>query len=415
MPSLNFIERQKIISNLNQYSVQVKTIPPIESLIKGSYELRNFKDISIDDLLGRQSIEPITELLSKNINSKSVLVTGAGGSIGSEICRQIINLKPRELLILDVSELAIYQIDTELQLKKQEVGLNIYKYIGSVQDQLFIANIFKHHKIDTIYHAAAYKHVHLMEINVIEAVKNNTLGTMILADAALRAGVKSFTLISTDKAVNPTNIMGASKRMAELICQSLSQTDSLTKFSIVRFGNVLGSSGSVVPLFKKQIEAGGPITLSHPDITRFFMSIKEAVELVIQSSSMSEGGEIFILDMGEAVKIKDLALKMVKLVGLRPYFKTDTTRRGDILIHITNLRPGEKMHEELSYGSKYNATLHPRIMTVNEKITLSNNIRTHIKNLNLLLDAHDYDGLIKFLVEYANYSPIDKSIKEPLS
>ena len=412
MPSLSFSERQRVITKLNEYALQVKIIPTIKSLINGSSKITNFREISIDDLLERQGVEPIPDLLSKNIYSKSVLVTGAGGSIGSELCRQIIKLKPRELLILDVSEIAVYAISAELELEMQEIGVNIYKYVGSIQDRLFIANVLHKHKIDTIYHAAAYKHVPLMEQNVIQAIKNNTIGTMVLADEALRVGIESFTLISTDKAVNPTNIMGASKRMAELICQSLSLEDPLTKFSIVRFGNVLGSSGSVVPLFKKQIEAGGPITLSHPNVTRFFMTIREAVELVIQSNSLAQGGETFILEMGSAVKIKDLAFKMVKLLGLRPYFETETTEKGDIPIRITNLRPGEKMYEELSYNNNYGGTLHPRIKTVNENIKLSNNIRTLIDNLNLLLEAYDYDGIIKFLIENANYSPIKKSIKE---
>ena len=413
MPSASFAARQNIIAKINKHALEVKTIPTVDNLIDGSAPITEFKDIAIEDLLGREPVDPIPELLSKNISGKTVLVTGAGGSIGSELCRQIINLYPKKLLILDISELGIYNISSELEQQAKKIGVQIFNLIGSVQDQNFIASIFNKYNIETIFHAAAYKHVPLMELNPIQAIKNNSMGTLILAKEAVIAKVTNFTLISTDKAVNPSNIMGASKRLAERICQAMNIEQTFTKFSIVRFGNVLGSSGSVVPLFKKQIASGGPITLTHPEVTRYFMTIGEAVQLVIQSSSLVNEGKLFVLDMGTPIKIKDLAFKMIQLTGLRPYLDSDQAKvKGDILVRVTGLRPGEKLFEELSYGKNLSGTSHPRIMTVNEMPIKLKDMRILIERLIKLSKEENLDELIKYLIQIADYTPNDLKASE---
>ena len=346
--------------------------------------------------------------MGKNITGKTVLVTGAGGSIGGELCRQITQLKPQKLLLLDVSELAIYTISEEIVKLAPKYGVELKSLVGSVQDRPFIAATMRSHEIDTVYHAAAYKHVPLMEQNILQAIKNNTLGTMVMAEEAVRAGVASFTLVSTDKAVNPTNIMGASKRIAEHICQMMGIEQTTTRFSAVRFGNVLGSSGSVVPLFKKQIAAGGPITLTHPDVTRYFMTISEAVQLVIQASSLASGSEVFVLDMGKPIKIKDLALKMAQLSGLKPYLEDEIDSAdawGDIAVRVVGLRPGEKMHEELSYSDNLVGTLHPRIMTVSEETMNTKEMRMVMERLTAMVAIENREGLLELLVEIADYIP----------
>lgn len=415
MPRMGSTARRKILSYLNEHSLEVKTIPPVANLIDGSAKITEFKDVAIEDLLGREPVTPLRELMGKNIAGKTVLVTGAGGSIGSELCRQIVLLNPKKLLLLDVSELAIYTISEEIKdhgskLKEEPVLL-----VGSVQDRPFIADALLRHKVDTIYHAAAYKHVPLMEQNMLQAVKNNTLGTMVLAEEAARAGIESFTLVSTDKAVKPTNIMGASKRLAERICMMIDLEQTKTRFSVVRFGNVLGSSGSVVPLFKKQIAAGGPLTLTHPDVTRYFMTISEAVQLVIQTSSLAKGSEVFVLDMGRPVKISDLAFKMIQLSGLKPYLEAegDTEEtKGDIAVRITGLRPGEKMYEELSYGGNLVGTAHPRIMKVSEAVMNAKKMRKAIDKLDAFILDGNSAGLVKLLTEIADYQP-EKDEPEP--
>ena len=354
------------------------------------------------------TVWPRCPTLWAKISCVKVLVTGAGGSIGSELCWQIIQLKPQKLLLLDVSELAIYTISEELKFHATELNVEIVLLIGSVQDRPFIAAAMRNHKIDTIYHAAAYKHVPPMEQNILQAVKNNTLGTMVLAEEAVRVGAASFTLVSTDKAVNPTNIMGASKRLAERACQMMGIKQSKTRFSVVRFGNVLGSSGSVVPLFKKQIAAGGPLTLTHPDVTRYFMTVAEAVQLVLQASSLAKDSEVFVLNMGRPVKIRDLAFKMVQLSGLRPHLEGegDTSEaKGDIAIRIVGLRPGEKMYEELSYGDNLVGTAHPCILTVKEAAMTEKEIRILSERLGEQVAAENQVGLMEILIDIANYVP----------
>ncbi|MDC1067378.1 nucleoside-diphosphate sugar epimerase/dehydratase [Alphaproteobacteria bacterium] len=406
LPNISMASKQKMISKLNDYKLKIKTIPSIESLINGSKQITELRDFSINDLLGRKSVEPLPKLMDKNIRDKVVLVTGAGGSIGSELCRQTIQLHPKKLLLLDLSELAMYIISSELQKQAQDLDVSLVTIVGSLQDRLFVKKILEKYDVDTVFHAAAYKHVPLMEQNVIEAVKNNTLSTMILAEEAVTNKVTNFTLISTDKAVNPTNVMGASKRLAEKICQGMNFVQKETRFSIVRFGNVLGSSGSVVPLFQKQIAAGGPITLTHPDVIRYFMTITEAVQLVIQASSLSKGGEIFVLDMGIPVKIKDLAFNMVKLLGLRPYIESDAfNNEGDIEIRITGLRPGEKMYEELSYDQNLFGTIHPRIMMTNEVAIKKEDIVFLKNKLETSLTRRDYNKVVECLKESADYIP----------
>jgi len=307
-----------------------------------------------------------------------------------------------------VSEAAIYTISEEIKCYASKLRVDIVSLVGSVLDQPFIAAAMRSHKIDTIYHAAAYKHVPLMERHIMQAVKNNTLGTMVLAEEAVRAGVVSFTLVSTDKAVKPTSVMGASKRLAERVCQMMGIEQTETRFSVVRFGNVLGSSGSVVPLFEKQIEAGGPLTLTHPDVTRYFMTIGEAVQLVIQASSLAKGNEVFVLDMGRMIKIKDLAFKMAQLSGLKPYLEGEGDAdedEGDIAVRITGLRPGEKMYEELSYGDNLVGTAHPRIMTVSEEAMTAKEMRLASKRLDRLVSTEDQQGLIETLIEIGDYRP----------
>ena len=379
MSSTPFEVYQRISNLLTETPVKVKWIPDLTSLIEGSVDVTELRDIDIVDLLGRVPTEPVTELLGKTITGKAVLVTGAGGSIGSELSRQIAAQTPAHLLVLDISEFAIYTLLQELE--KTYPSLSITPLIGSVQDQRYLAKVTDKFSIDTIYHAAAYKHVPLMEQNVIQCLANNVLGTRNVATAAVEVQVKHFILVSTDKAVNPTNFMGASKRLAELVCQDLANTQNNTRFAIVRFGNVLGSSGSVVPLFKQQIASGGPVTLTHPDVMRYFMTIPEAAQLVIQAGSLAEGGDIFVLDMGKPLKILELAKKMIILSGKKPVLENKGTAcAGEIGIRVTGLRRGEKMFEELSYSYKLNKTQHPRIMS-----TVDSGLSG--EELTLLLDA----------------------------
>ena len=354
--------RQRVFDMLSDHPMKVKTIPSISSLISGGFKIAELKDIKIEDLLGREPVQHNPDLMAKTIAEKTVLVTGAGGSIGSELCRQIILWKPRKLILLDVSEFAIYTLLEELKQHPSSHTIDLIPLIGSVQDRPFIKKVFDRFAVDTTYHAAAYKHVPLMEQNVMQCIANNVFGTFNITELAIAAKVKHFILVSTDKAVNPTNFMGASKRLAEIICQTLSTQKTNTCFSIVRFGNVLGSSGSVVPLFKKQIEKGGPITLTHLDVTRYFMTVSEAAQLVIQAGSIAEGGDVFVLDMGKPIKIMDLAKKMVTLSGLRPILNGGKAPKDDeITITVSGLRPGEKLFEELTYSENLAGTIHPRI------------------------------------------------------
>lgn len=370
IPSASRCERKAIIDSLIPLKIKVQTIPDMEEILQGNAKIDEFREVKIEDLLGREPVLPNQELLQKNILNKTVMVTGAGGSIGSELCRQIILNEPNALILFELSEFSLYSIHQELLeiVKKNNItNTKIYPVLGNVQDIERVDRVLSHFNIDTIYHAAAYKHVPLVEYNMIEGIQNNVFGTYNVARCAAEHGVKSFVLISTDKAVRSTNVMGASKRMAELCLQALSEQlkDSQTCFSIVRFGNVLGSSGSVIPLFRKQILKGGPITITHPDIIRYFMTIPEAAQLVIQAGAMAKGGDVFILDMGEPVKIVDLAKNLIQLSGLS--VKDENNPKGDIEITYTGLRPGEKLYEELLIGGdNVRKTAHPRIMTAEE-------------------------------------------------
>jgi FlaA1/EpsC-like NDP-sugar epimerase len=367
MPSDIPATRRRVFDMLSDHPLKIKVIPSISSLISGGIEIAELKGIKIEDLLGREPVQNDPKLMAKTIAEKTVLVTGAGGSIGSELCRQIILWKPQKLILLDVSEFAIYTLLEKLKEHPSSRAVDLIPLIGSVQDRVFIKKIFDRFAVDTIYHAAAYKHVPLMEQNVMQCIANNVFGTFNIAELAIAAEVKHFILVSTDKAVNPTNFMGASKRLAEIICQTLSTQNITTCLSIVRFGNVLGSSGSVVPLFKKQIQEGGPITLTHLDVTRYFMTIPEAVQLVIQSGSIARGGDVFVLDMGEPIKIVDLAKRMVTLSGLRPVLDPGEKLEHDsIAITVSGLRPGEKLFEELAYTPNLTRTIHPRINSTAE-------------------------------------------------
>ena len=370
IPSASCSKRKAIIDSLIPLKIKVQTIPDMEDILQGNAKIDELREVNIEDLLGREPVLPNKDLLQKNILHKAVMVTGAGGSIGSELCRQIILNEPDILILFEVSEFSLYSIHQELlEIAKENnvVNTKIYPVLGNVQDIERLDRVLSHFSIDTIYHAAAYKHVPLVEYNMIEGVQNNVFGTYNVARCAAEHGVKSFVLISTDKAVRPTNVMGASKRMAELCLQALSEQlkDYPTCFSMVRFGNVLGSSGSVIPLFRKQILKGGPITITHPDIIRYFMTIPEAAQLVIQAGAMAKGGDVFILDMGEPVKIVDLAKNLVQLSGLS--VKDENNPKGDVEITYTGLRPGEKLYEELLIGGdNVRKTSHPRIMTAEE-------------------------------------------------
>jgi FlaA1/EpsC-like NDP-sugar epimerase len=366
MPSLTRAQQRRIIDRLEPLKIKIRVMPPLKSLLSGASRVQDIREIEIEDLLGRDPVEPDPGLISMCITGKSVLVTGAGGSIGSELCRQILPLRPDRLVLFEMSEFALYSIEQELRgmQKTLQLDVDIVPFLGSVLEQEKCERIMRTFEIDTIYHAAAYKHVPLVEHNPIDGVRNNAIGTRSMAQAAVAAGVKCFVLISTDKAVRPTNVMGATKRLAELILQAYARQQKRTRFCMVRFGNVLGSSGSVVPLFRKQIMEGGPITVTHPEITRYFMTIPEAAQLVLQAGSMGEGGDVFVLDMGEPVKIIDLAKRMIHLSGLE--VKTDASPEGTIEIQQIGLRPGEKLYEELLIGSNVEGTEHPLIMRAQE-------------------------------------------------
>jgi FlaA1/EpsC-like NDP-sugar epimerase len=408
LPSVTRAERKVILSQLERFGVEVQTIPDIKDVIEGKASSDEIRDVEIEDLLGRDPISPRSELMQANIYHKVVMVTGAGGSIGSELCRQIIQLHPTTLVLFELSEYGLYAIDRELQelADSLQVNVEIVPLIGSVQRVNRLENVMKAFNVDTVYHAAAYKHVPLVENNTVEGVRNNIFGTMYCAQAAIAANVETFVLVSTDKAVRPTNIMGATKRMAELVLQALSKEQSSTRFCMVRFGNVLGSSGSVVPLFRKQIQDGGPITLTHNDITRYFMTIPEAAQLVLQAGAMGKGGDVFVLDMGEPVKIYDLAAKLIRLSGLE--LKDKHNPHGDIAITTTGLRPGEKLYEELLIGDNVDETSHPRIMTAQELMLSWDELNTIIKQLDRACHEFDHQAIRDILIDAPTaYKPND--------
>jgi len=384
LPTISRGQRNQIIENLNKYKLSVKTLPSISDIVDGRITVSDIKDLNIDDLLNRDEIKPDIKLLNKNINSKTVLVTGAGGSIGSELCRQIARLKPNKLLLLELNEFALYKIYEEL--KDYNKNLEIISLLANAQDQAKLEIIFETFKVDTIYHAAAYKHVPLVEENICEGIKNNVFSTLAVSKASVIKKVSNLVLISSDKAVRSTNIMGASKRLSELCMQGIYNhtKDISTHFSIVRFGNVLESSGSVIPKFKKQIKQGGPITLTHKDVTRYFMTVKEAAQLVIQAGAMGKKSEVFVLDMGESIKIRDLILKMISLSGFT--VKDSKNPAGDIEVKIIGLRTGEKLYEELLIGDNPQKTNHSKIQKTSDPFIPFEQLETDLNDLKDLLD-----------------------------
>jgi FlaA1/EpsC-like NDP-sugar epimerase len=417
IPSISGIQRAKIIKFLEFYPVHVRSLPGFSELVKGKIQIADLREVSTKDLLGRISVSPNKSLLGLNINNKVVLVTGAGGSIGSELCKQIFFLNPKVLILFEQSELALYSIEKELA-KIKSSNIKIVPLLGSINDKERLRFTLEFFCVETIYHAAAYKHVPMVEFNNAEGVKNNILGTLCCAQLAIEQSVETFVFISTDKAVRPTNTMGATKRFSEMILQALTVNQSLykseldhmihnksskffdditTKFSIVRFGNVLGSSGSVIPLFKEQIKLGGPVTVTSPKISRYFMSITEAVELVIQAGAMSKGGEVFVLDMGEPVLILDLAKKMIRLSGLEVRDKKNPN--GDIDIKFSGLRPGEKLYEELLIGKNVSSTDNPKIMMALEEMLSWADLKLIINELVEAIDNFDHAKIRELLIK----------------
>jgi len=399
----NTKERVRVIRMLEPFSIQIQTIPPIADIINGKANINEFRDIQIEELLGRETVEPIQELLDINIANKVVMVTGAGGSIGSEICRQALKSKPSILIVFERSEFNLYKINEELNVDGNNPNTKIIPILGSTNNRPLLDHIMKGFKVQTVFHAAAYKHVPLVENNIIEGINNNLFGTKNAAEAAIAANVQTFLLISSDKAVRPTNIMGASKRLAEMVLQGLSIENHSTKFSMVRFGNVLDSSGSVVPKFREQIKKGGPITVTHPDITRYFMTISEAAQLVLQASALAKGGDVFVLEMGEPVKILNLAYEMAFLSGCT--IKTVENPQGNIEIEFTGLRAGEKLYEELLIGNNCEGTIHPRIMRANEEFIALTNLTLILHKLKHALDTFNhkdaYDLIIKSHTDFS--------------
>ncbi|MDG2060204.1 MAG: nucleoside-diphosphate sugar epimerase/dehydratase [SAR86 cluster bacterium] len=409
IPSASRSVLKRILKDIEKYPVKVRVLPGVAELALGKVSVSELKEVEIEDLLGREVAKPNKELLEENIKNKVVLVTGAGGSIGSELSRQIIKYKPSVLVLFEISEYSIYLIEKEL--KDLKLGIPIIPIIGSVVDKNRLIDVFTTFKVSTIYHAAAYKHVPLVEMNTIEGIKNNIFGTMNCVQAAIEAEVDTFVLISTDKAVRPTNVMGATKRISELILQALSaETESKEKktlITMVRFGNVLDSAGSVVPLFRQQLRNGGPLTVTHEEVTRYFMSIPEAAELVIQAGAMAKGGEVFVLDMGEQIKIIDLAKRMIRLSGLE--VKDLEHPDGDIEIEITGLRYGEKLYEELWLGNKTSPTKIERISQAQENKISWEKISSLIEDLNSAIQINDQNLIRKILVDSsADYTPDPK-------
>lgn len=412
IPSASRSRRKEILDSLVDLPAQVLTVPDMQDIVEGKAKIDELKDVAIDDLLGRDPVEPQRVLMEANTKDKVVMVTGAGGSIGSELCKQILEYKPVTIVLFDISEFAIYQVERQLRMISNTENLNveIVPLLGSVQNGKRLFSIMKSFKVNTVYHAAAYKHVPLVEFNVVEGIKNNIFGTYNSARAALDAKVESFVLISTDKAVRPTNIMGATKRVAELCLQAISDSQTgnqeKTTFSMVRFGNVLGSSGSVIPLFKKQIKAGGPVTVTHKDIIRYFMTIPEAAQLVIQAGAMAKGGDVFVLDMGEPVSITALAENLIQLSGLD--VRNDNNPYGDIAIEYSGLRPGEKLYEELLIGTNVKETAHARIMTASEVKLTFEELSKLLDSLSVACDDTDLETIRELLLEApTGFQPVD--------
>lgn len=403
IPSLSRSQRRRIVDALQPYGVTVLQVPSVEEITSGRTRIDALRPVAIEELLGRDAVPPDPDLLGPGISGRSVLVTGAGGSIGSELCRQILTLTPRRLILLERSEPALYAIDQELRhrlVSDDETGPTLRAVLGSVTDGALLRTLLAEEQVQVIFHAAAYKHVPLVEANPLQGLHNNLIGTRITADAARKAGVQDFVLISTDKAVRPTNVMGASKRAAELVVQALAEEVAdgpapRTRFTMVRFGNVLGSSGSVVPLFRQQIAAGGPVTVTDPEVIRYFMTIPEAAQLVLQATQLSRGGDLFLLDMGEPVRILDLARQMVQLSGLR--LRDEANPGGDIAIVCTGLRPGEKLYEELLIDGSGEPTIHPLIYRAREPGMALERLQSLLTSLEDCIARHDPDQALTIL------------------
>lgn len=420
IPSASRARRREVLSALEPFPVHVRSVPSVIDLASGRVKVDDIQEVDIADLLGRDSVPAQTDLLSRCIVGQTVLVTGAGGSIGSELCRQILSLKPKALLLFDHSEFNLYAIHSELdtRIDREALPVRLIPFLGSIRNQHHLFETMSMWHVDTVYHAAAYKHVPIVEHNISEGVINNILGTLFTAQAALQANVSNFVLVSTDKAVRPTNVMGSTKRIAEMVLQALSHEIApvmfgdagnvshvnKTRFTMVRFGNVLGSSGSVIPLFHRQIKAGGPLTVTHPKITRYFMTIPEAAQLVIQAGSMGLGGDVYVLDMGEPVRIAALAEKMIHLSGLT--VRSEKHPHGDIAIEYTGLRPGEKLYEELLIGDNVQPTLHPMIMSASEDYIIWDDLKEHLVTLMAAVKLEDFARVRQVLRELVvGYSP----------
>ncbi|MFT8231598.1 polysaccharide biosynthesis protein [Pseudomonas guariconensis] len=420
IPSSSRARRREVLGYLENFPLHVRSIPSFMDLASGKVKVDDIQEVDIADLLGRDAVPAQEDLLAHCVNGKTVMVTGAGGSIGSELCRQILSLKPTVLLLFEHSEFNLYNIYGELEARvtRESLPVRVVPFLGSIRNQRHLRDTMVMWRVDTIYHAAAYKHVPMVEHNIAEGVLNNVIGTLNTAEAALQAGVSNFVLISTDKAVRPTNIMGSTKRLAEMTLQALSReaapvlfgdsenfaTVNKTRFTMVRFGNVLGSSGSVIPLFYKQIKAGGPLTVTHPKITRYFMTIPEAAQLVIQAGSMGQGGDVFVLDMGSPVPIATLAEKLIHLSGLS--VRSEQNPHGDIAIEFTGLRPGEKLYEELLIGDNVAPTRHPMIMTASEDYLEWESLKERLTELLAAVSKDDFKRVRQLLREtVSGYSP----------
>lgn len=411
IPSAQRTRRNEILNLLSQYTLNVRTLPPLYDLAEGRVKQTDLKELDLEDLLGRDPVAPNPLMLAKMVAGKTVMVTGAGGSIGSELCRQILRIGPQKLLLVELNEYALYAIHQELErfvLEEMSADVDVIPLLANVRDAVRMGEILSTWKPETVYHAAAYKHVPLVEHNPAEGIRNNVFGTRTVALQAALYGVSDFVLVSTDKAVRPTNVMGASKRLAEMVLQAnaenLARKGGKTRFSMVRFGNVLGSSGSVVPLFREQIKAGGPITLTHAEVTRYFMTIPEAAQLVIQAGAMATGGDVYVLDMGQPVKISDLARRMVMLSGYT--VKDEQHPAGDIAIEVTGLRPGEKLYEELLIGDNPLPTPHPRIMKAHEDFLTWDDLQDKLNELSAVVDLNDVPAIRKLLKDLVpGYQP----------
>jgi len=416
IPSATHAERKEILNRLEHLPVHVKTVPDLFDMVAGKVGVDQIRDVDIEDLLGRDTVPPNPKLLGACITGQSVMVTGAAGSIGAELCRQIIRMRPSRLVLLDNFEYGLYEIERELQDSQidleQASKVELIALLGSVCNKQLLGNAMASFRVDTVYHAAAYKQVPMVEKNIVEGVQNNIFGTLVSARAAVGHNVKNFVFISTDKAVRPTNVMGATKRFAEQVLQAMAQRGGDTKFSMVRFGNVLGSSGSVVPLFRGQITQGGPVTVTHPEVTRYFMTVQEAAQLVIQAGSMARGGDVFVLDMHEPIKIVDLAKKMIHLMGYD--VKDENSYRGDIAIEYTGLRPGEKLYEELLIGESVTGTDHPKILRAEEEFLPWESLQSFIERMQNASQELDLKAVRDILIEAVNGFEPGEQVSDPL-